>query len=85
MTAKDEVYFVYSASQIAQDKKINSNIGRKFECGDVSVGTKRIKYSKIVLQSDIDKMTAMYPDTKIVAKGTYGTMKFTKIDNDFIG
>lgn len=84
MTAKDEVYFTYSQLQIAQDKEIANKIGRRFECGDVSVGTSKVKYSKIILQSDIDKMTKVYPDTKIVASGKLGDLKYTPIVNDFI-
>lgn len=84
MTAKDEVYFIYSKQQIEEDTEINARIGRKFVPGDVSVGNNRVKYSKILLVSDLDKMISVYPDTKIVAQGIYGNMKFTKIDDSFI-
>ena len=45
----DEVkLFVYSDIQIKSDKEINKKIGRDFKCGDVSIGSKRHKYSKII-------------------------------------
>ena len=84
MNAKDEVYFMYSQQQIDTDTEINARIGRKFIPGDVSIGNNRAKYSKILLTSDLDKMIAMYPDAKIVTKGIYGNMKFTKIDDSFV-
>jgi hypothetical protein len=84
MGPKDNVYFVYSDQQIKEDKQINNNIGRKFEPGNVSIGNTRAKYSKIILTSDLDKMTAMYPDTKIVTQGILGNIKYTAIDNGFV-
>ena len=84
MGPKDNVYFVYSKQQIEEDKQINSKIGRKFDPGDVSIGNTRAKYSKIILVNDLDKMTSMYPDTKIVTQGIYGNIKFTPIDNGFV-
>lgn len=84
MTAKDEVYFLYSKQQIEEDTAINLNIGRKFIPGDVSVGNERKKYSKIIETKDLNKMMSMYPDVKIVVKGILASMKYTKIDNSFI-
>lgn len=84
MTAKDDVYFIYSTQQIEEDKAINARIGSKFIPGNVSIGNTIVKYSKILLKSDLDKMTAMYPDVNIVAQGTLGNFKYTKIDDGFI-
>ena len=83
MSPKDNVYFVYSQQQVDEDKATAARIGRKFNPGNVSIGNTTVKYSKILLQADIDKMTSMYPDTKIVAQGILGNIKYTPIDNGF--
>lgn len=84
MDAKDDVVFVYSTQQIEEDTVINRNIGRAFIPGNVSVGNDRLKYSKIVLKDDLNKMVSQYPDTKIVTSGKLGDFKYTKINNDYI-
>ena len=84
MNDKDEVYFIYSKQQVEEDKQINLQIGRKFIPGDVSVGNEKKKYSKIIETKDLNKMLALYPDTEIIIKGLYGSIKFTKIDNGYI-
>ena len=84
MTTKDEVYFVYSIQQVEEDKSINSRVGRKFIPGYVSVGNDRMKYSKILLKTDLEKMTSRYPDVNIVAQGVLGNFKYTKIDDGFV-
>lgn len=84
MGPKDNVIFVYSQQQINDDKRINERIGRKFDPGFVAIGNTRAKYSKIILNTDLDKMTATYPDTKIVTSGILGNIKYTNIDNGFI-
>lgn len=84
MNSRDYVVFVYSKQQIDEDRAINAKINRNFIPGEVSVGSDRIKYSKILLKDELPKMTSMYPDSKIVAEGTLGNFKYTKINNDFI-
>lgn len=81
----DEVkLFVYSDIQIKSDKEINKKIGRDFKCGDVSIGSKRHKYSKIIKKSELQSMCAQYPDTKIVTEGKLSSMNYTPITNNFI-
>lgn len=83
MSPKDDVYFVYSTQQVEEDKAMAKRLGRQFAPGNVSIGPKTAKYSKIILQKDLDKMTAVYPDTKIVAKGILGNIKYTPLNNGF--
>jgi len=84
MTNRDEVRFVYSQQQIAEDTSINARVGRTFVPGQVSVGNTRMQYSKIILRDELNKMTSVYPDTKVVAEGVLGNFKYTKVDEGFI-
>lgn len=76
--------FVYSDIQVKTDKSINKKIGRDFKCGDVSIGSNRKKYSKIIEKSELQSMCSQYPDTKIVAEGKLSEMNYTEITNNFI-
>ena len=61
-----EKLFVYSEMQVLEDKSINKSIGRTFECGYVSNGSSRKKYSKLINKSELKSMCDKYPDTKII-------------------
>lgn len=76
--------FVYSEMQIAEEKRIQKNIGRDFLCGDISIGSTRKKYSKIINREELDHMTALYPDTKIIATGSIDELAYTPVTTNYL-
>lgn len=75
----EEVLFVYSEMQIEEEKKINKVIGKTFSCGEVSAGASKKQYSKIIKPSDLNQMSGLYPDVKIIAQGKLSTMVYTEV------
>ncbi len=78
------VYFIYSSEQITKDTAINRKVGRQFNCGLVSIGSDKKEYSKIVLESDLNAMVTMYPDSIIIAHGKLNSFEYTDITEDYI-
>lgn len=84
MVEDKDKYFVYSEMQIDEEKQVCARTGRIFKCGLVSNGKSLVQYSKIINTSDLDAMSARYPDTKVVVTGKLSKIKYTKITREFI-
>lgn len=79
MVNKDyEVIFMYSEIQDNEEKKIAKNIGKKFICGDVSIGSNIKKYSKIIKPDELKQFTGLYPDAKIIYQGLLSKTSYTE-------
>jgi len=66
------VYFLYSEEQLREKNEILRPRGKEFVPGTVYVGSSRLKYTQQSNSETMDK----YFDTKIVAKGILGKMRF---------
>lgn len=62
-------YFMYSQSQVDQNKEVNAKIGRDFLCGEVSIGPKSKKISDVIPDTDLLGYAQRFPDYEIVYKG----------------
>lgn len=71
--------FVYSDMQIAENKKIEKGLGKVFTCGNVTVKSKVSKYSDLIDEDSLSHMIALYPDTKIIYKGTLKSVTYTEV------
>lgn len=79
MKTDEEVLFVYSDMQVAHDKEIEKKIGKIFECGTVGVESEKYLFSKIIRESDLSQMEALFPDVKIVYKGKKSSTLYSDI------
>lgn len=78
-------YFMYSQSQVSEEKTINAKIGRDFLCGEVSVGPKAKKISDIIADIDLVGYAQRFPDYEIVYKGIKNKTTYKKPTTPFIG
>ena len=72
------VYFFYSAEHIAKKNEVESNIGRRFDCGTVIVNGAKKKYSYM---STTKNFLHQYPDAKLITEGYKAKMQFTECDS----
>ena len=69
------MYFMYSSEHINQKNDIESNIGRRFECGTVVINGTKKKFSFMGADK---KFMGMYPDAILVAEGELSKMQYIK-------
>lgn len=78
-------YFMYSQSQVSEEKSINAKISRDFLCGEVSVGPKVKKISDIIPDIDLAGYAQRFPDYEIVHKGIKNKTTYKNPTTPFIG
>lgn len=79
-------FFVYSSMQVEEKKKVNKSISRDFRCGEVSVGSTKLKFSDIMNSGDeLVAYKKQYPDAKIITKGMKNKMTYTSPTTPYIG
>ena len=78
MVRDKTVLFVYSAMQVNEEKEVAGRVRKTFNCGSVSVGAKRERFSKMIKEDELKAMCAQYPDTKIVHKEKISSAMFDK-------
>lgn len=84
--AKNRIYyFMYSQSQVSEERQINAKVGRDFVCGEVSVGPKSKKISDIIPDTDLTGYAQRFPDYEIVYKGTKNKTTYKNPTTPFIG
>ena len=76
--------FVYSEMHVDEERTVCKRVGKIFSCGDVTVGHRRVKYSKVINEEDLNAMAARYPDTKVVARGKLSNTKYTNVTREYI-
>lgn len=78
-----EVYFMYSTSQVEEKKKVCKEIGRNFQCGEVSVGAVRKKFSDIISGTQLVGFRTRFPDAEIITHGDKSKMNYTMPQDQF--
>lgn len=79
------VCFVYSQMQVDEKKQVLQKIGRDFQCGEVSVGNSKVKFSDTVEVINLSAFKTAYPDAKIITKGIKSKMIYAKPTEKYIG
>lgn len=76
--SKNEMYcFMYSDEQVKEEKAVNLKIGRDFQCGEVSRGANKKKFSDLIKLTDMAGYYARFPDAEIVYKGIKNKTVYT--------
>lgn len=77
-TVEEDTYFVYSDMHANKEKEVASKVGKTYVYGTVANGTKMVKFTEMVTESNLRKYEEMYPDVQVVVMGNKNQITYTK-------